>query len=144
MAHFTMVGFSMETGTKQNPYTVLIVDDVPVVRESLRWLIEDEANNLTVIGEAGDGVEAVRRAVELRPQVVILDVDLPGLDGYAVARQLKVLPHPPVIVFLTVHSDPLSRQRGFEAGGDGFAEKGRGWLTLIDQIHQALASRSAV
>lgn len=123
------------------PYTILIVDDVPVVREALRWLIEDEAD-LTVIGEAGDGLEAVRLAAELLPAVVILDVELPGQDGYAVARQLKAAPQPPVIVFLTVHSDPLFRQRAFEAGGDGFAEKGRGWLSLIDQIHMALASRS--
>lgn len=124
------------------PYTILIVDDVPVVREALRWLIEDEAD-LTVIGEAGDGPEAVRLAAELLPAVVILDVELPSQDGYTIARQLKAMPHPPAIVFLTVHSDSLSRWRAFEAGGDGFAEKGRGWLSLIDQIHLALASRSA-
>ncbi len=128
--------------TRLDPYKVLIVDDIPVVREALRWLIEDEAD-LTVIGEAGDGLEAVRRVSELLPEVVILDVELPGLDGYAVARQLKALPNPPAIVFLTVHGDAPSRQRAFEAGGDSFAEKGRGWLTLIDQIHLALASRSA-
>lgn len=132
----------MDTTAKQDPYTVLIVDDVPVVREALRWIIEDEAD-LTVIGEAGNGLEAIRLAAELLPQVVILDVELPGQDGYAVARRLKGIPNPPVIIFLTVHSDPLSRQRASEAGGDGFAEKGRGWLSLIDQIHLALASRSA-
>jgi DNA-binding NarL/FixJ family response regulator len=123
-------------------YTVLIVDDVPVVREALRWIIEDEAD-LNVIGEAGDGVEAVHLAAELMPEVVILDVELPGQDGYAVARKLKAMPQPPAIVFLTVHADPLSRQRAFEAGGDAFAEKGRGWLSLVDQIHLALANRSA-
>ncbi|GIK38664.1 MAG: hypothetical protein BroJett011_24970 [Chloroflexota bacterium] len=122
-------------------YTVLIVDDVPVVREALRWIIEDEAD-LNVIGEAGDGLEAVRLAAELLPEVVILDVELPGQDGYAVARQLKLMPKPPAVVFLTVHADPLSRQYALEAGGDGFAEKGRGWLSLIDQIHLALAGRS--
>jgi DNA-binding NarL/FixJ family response regulator len=123
------------------PYTVLIVDDVPVVREALRWIIEDEAD-LTVIGEVGDGLEAVRLAAELLPEVVILDVELPRQDGYTVARQLKGMPQPPVIVFLTVHADLLSRQRAFEAGADAFAEKGRGWLSLIDQIHLALAGRS--
>ena len=127
---------------KLNPYKVLIVDDVPVIREALRWLIEDEAD-LTVIGEAGDGLEAIHRAAELLPEVVILDVELPGLDGYAVARQLKGRPDPPVVVFLTVHSDSVSRQRATEAGGDGFAEKGRGWLTLMDEIHLALANRSS-
>ena len=122
------------------PYTVLIVDDVPVVREALRWLIEDEAD-LTVVGEASAGLEAVDRVVDLAPEVVILDVELPDLDGFAVARRLKALPNPPAIVFLTVHGDTLSRQRALEAGGDGFAEKGRGWLTLVEQIHLALADR---
>jgi DNA-binding NarL/FixJ family response regulator len=131
----------MNVESQHPPYTVFIVDDVPVVREALRWIIEDEAD-LTVVGEAGNGLDAVHQAAELFPQVVILDVDLPGLDGYAVAKQLKMMPQPPVIVFLTVHSDPQSRQRAFEAGGDAFAEKGHGWLTLIDQIHLALSSRS--
>lgn len=124
------------------PFTVLIVDDVPVVREALRWLIEDEAD-LRVIGEAGDGLEAVHRAAELLPEVVILDVELPGLDGYEVARRLKGMTQPPAIVFLTVHSDALARQRAFAAGADGFAEKGRGWLSLIDQVRLALAGHSA-
>jgi len=139
-SRFKMVSFTM---TMEKSYTVLIVDDVAVVREALRWLIEDEAD-LTVIGEAGDGLEAVHRAAELLPEVVILDVELPGLDGYAVARQLKRLPYPPLVIFLTVHSDAAAQQRAVEAGGDGFAEKGRGWLTLIDQIHKVLTSRSAV
>jgi DNA-binding NarL/FixJ family response regulator len=126
-----------------NKNRVLIVDDVPVVREALRWIIEDEAD-LTVVGEAGDGLEAIQRALELLPEVVILDVELPGLDGYAVAHHLKKLPDPPVVIFLTVHSDGAAQQKAIEAGADGFAEKGQGWLTLIDQIHQALASRSGV
>jgi DNA-binding NarL/FixJ family response regulator len=121
------------------PYTVLIVDDLPVVREALRWLIEDEAD-LTVVGEAGTGLEAVDRVAHLAPQVVILDVELPDIDGFAVARRLKALPNPPAIVFLTVHGDVSTRQQALEAGADGFAEKGRGWLTLVDQIYLALAN----
>lgn len=126
--------------TKLNPHTILIVDDIPVVREAIRWLIEDEAN-LTVIGEAGTGAEAVQQAKVLEPDVVILDVELPDVDGYVVARQLKALPSPPVVIFLTVHSDERARLQASAAGGDGFAEKGRGWLTLVNQIRLALAGR---
>lgn len=122
------------------PHTILIVDDMPMVREALRWFLEDE-NDLTVIGEAGDGVEAVKQAVKLEPEVVILDVELPDMDGYAVARQLKGLSSPPVIIFLTVHSDERSRLQASAAGADGFAEKGQGWLTLINQIYGALQAR---
>ena len=73
--------------------------------------------------------------------MVILDIELPKLDGYAVTRALKASAHPPVIVFLTVHSGRQSRRRAAEAGGDGFAEKGAGWPALIAEVRRALAGR---
>jgi DNA-binding NarL/FixJ family response regulator len=121
-------------------YRVLIVDDVPEVREALRWALENEAD-LVVVGEAGDGVEALDRAAALAPDVVILDIELPRLDGYAVTRALRAAAHPPVVVFLSVHTDPLSRRRGVEAGGSGFAEKGVGWPAFIAEVRRALAER---
>lgn len=128
------------TTGQPSAYRVLIVDDAPAVRESLRWAFDDTPD-LIVVGEAGDGIEAIDRAYELEPDVVILDIELPRLDGYAVARWLKHSARPPVVVFLTIHSDSISRRRGAEAGGDGFAEKGIGWSALIGQIRQALAGR---
>ena len=119
------------------PFRVLIVDDAPAVREALRWALEDE-RDLAVIGEASDGFEAVDRVAELAPDVAIVDIELPGVDGYAVAQHVKALPHPPRVVFLSVHSDPASRQRGFEAGGDGFADKGIGWPAFIAEVRQVL------
>jgi DNA-binding NarL/FixJ family response regulator len=121
-------------------YRVLIVDDVPEVREALRWALENE-QDLIVVGEAGTGVEALTCGVELAPDVVILDIELPGLDGYAVTRALKASVHPPVIIFLTIHSDLLSRRRAAEAGSDGFAEKSAGWPALIAEVRRALAGR---
>jgi DNA-binding NarL/FixJ family response regulator len=113
-------------------YRLLLVDDAPEVREALRYALEDEAD-LVVIGEAGDGLEAIARAAALAPDAVILDIELPRLDGYAVARSLKRSAAPPVIVFLSVHSAA--------AGGDGFAEKGAGWPTLLAELRRALAGR---
>jgi DNA-binding NarL/FixJ family response regulator len=121
-------------------YRVLIVDDMPAVREALHYALEDE-RDLAVVGEAGDGVEAIQRAAELAPDVVILDIELPGLNGFAVTRALKAGAHPPVVVFLTVHSDLVSRQRGAEAGGDGFAEKAAGWPALIAEVHRVVEGR---
>jgi DNA-binding NarL/FixJ family response regulator len=123
-------------------YRVLIVDDIPEVREALRWVLENEVD-LEVVEEAATGVEALTSATALAPDVVILDIELPALDGYAVARTLKASAHPAVVVFLTMHSDPLSRQRALEAGSDGFAEKGEGWPALIAEIRRALAARGA-
>lgn len=118
-------------------YSVLLVDDVASVRESLRYLLELE-DDLTVVGEAGDGRAALRCAAELQPDVVILDIELPDVDGFAVTRSLKALPHPPIVILLSVHGDPLSRWRGLDAGSDGFIEKGADWPTIVAQVRRAL------
>src|SRR5512143_651586 len=122
------------------PHRVLIVNGVSIVRESLRWLLENEPD-LTVIGEAANGLDALQRATELSPDLVILDVQLPQLDGYAVTRSLKQLPDAPLVILVSVYDDPLSRQRGLAAGSDGFIEKGTDWAPLITQIRRALAER---
>ena len=121
-------------------YQVLICDDVPAVREALRWAFEDEPD-LAIIGEAGDGLDVLRQAARLAPDVVILDIEMPGLDGYSVARRLKGGRRPPVVIFLTVHCGPAARQRGMQAGGDAFVEKGTGWPELIGQVRNLLTNR---
>jgi DNA-binding NarL/FixJ family response regulator len=128
------------SGHPQLPYRVLLVDDAPEVREALRWALENESD-LVVVGEAGTGADAITCAMSLTPDVVILDIELPAPDGYAVTRAVKALVHPPVIVFLTVHSDPLARRWAAEAGGDGFAEKEAGWPALIAEVRRALGAR---
>jgi two-component system response regulator DesR len=76
----------------------------------------------------------------LQPDVVVLDVEMPLRSGYEVRRLLKELERPPLIVFLTVHCDPLSRQRAMAVGADGFVDKGAGWGVLLSQIRQLLPS----
>src|SRR5687767_13805034 len=93
-----------------SPYRVLIVDDVPEVREALRWALENESD-LMVVAEAATGVEVLTCVTAFTPDVVTLDIGPPPLDGFAVTHTLKASARPPVVVFLTVHSDPLSRQR---------------------------------
>jgi DNA-binding NarL/FixJ family response regulator len=124
----------------QLPYRVLLVDDVPEVREALRWALETELD-LVVVGEAGTGADALTCVMSLTPDVVILDIELPALDGYAVTRVVKALAHPPIIVFLTVHSDPLSRRWTADAGGDDFAEKEAEWRALITEVRRTLRAR---
>ena len=122
---------------------ILIVDDAPAVRESLSWLLEDESG-LTVSGTASNGSEAVDQTTQQKPDLVILDIELPDTDGFIVTRQLKSLPHPPLVVLLSVHGDTASRQRGTDAGCDAFVEKATGWPALLNVLKTILANKSRI
>ncbi len=115
---------------------VLIVDDIPQVRHELHTLLH-LSGCVQVIGEAADGAEAVRLAKLLRPDVVLLDLEMPVLDGYEAARQIKaVLPSCRVIA-LSIHEDPASREQARQAGMDGFIPKGTGSRELLDAIRHS-------
>lgn len=96
---------------------------------------------LAVVGDAANGSEALHQATHLDPDLVILDIELPDTDGFFVTRQLKALPRPPLVVLLSIHSDDLSRQRGAQAGCDGFVEKGLGWPGLLSELQNVLKDR---
>jgi DNA-binding NarL/FixJ family response regulator len=83
--------------------TVLIVDDYAPFRESARGLLEN--GDFDVVGEAEDGRSALRLAEELRPDVVLLDVHMPDLDGFEVARRLAKLESPPTVVLTSSRDD---------------------------------------
>jgi NarL family two-component system response regulator YdfI len=83
--------------------TVLIVDDYRPFLDSARGLLE--SGDFDVVGEAEDGREALRLADELRPDVVLLDVHMPDLDGFEVARQLAELESPPIVVLTSSRDD---------------------------------------
>jgi len=113
------------------------VDDTPPVRESLGWLLMDEPG-FAVVGNAADGSDAIRQALTLTPDLVILDIELPDIDGFDVTRQLKALPRPPLVVLLSIHSDDRSKERGVQAGCDAFVEKGLGWPGLLTVLQKIL------
>lgn len=107
---------------------VLIVDDHPVVRMSLRMLLEHERFN--VVAEVGNGSEVAQMARELKPDVVILDIGLPGLDGMEVIKRLQSLDQVPKIMVLTGQATDLYVRRCLDAGIGGFVTK--------DEDHDAL------
>jgi DNA-binding NarL/FixJ family response regulator len=104
------------------PISVLIVDDHPVVRGGLRVLLE-VADGIEVAGEAGDGTTALALAAECAPDVILLDLKLPGLDGIAVLNELKARASAARVLVLTSATEPASAHRAVRAGAAGLLYK---------------------
>jgi DNA-binding NarL/FixJ family response regulator len=98
-----MVGSQPDLHTRRTdmPHTVLIVDDHGTFRATARILLE--AEGFHVVGEAEDGASAVTEACRLRPDLVLLDVQLPDTDGFHVAEQISGKPDPPAVILVSSH-----------------------------------------
>ncbi|HEY0719598.1 MAG TPA: response regulator transcription factor [Streptosporangiaceae bacterium] len=102
--------------------TVLIVDDHPVVRQGLRVLL-DVHDGIEVAGEAADGAGALALAAQLNPDVILLDLKLPGLDGIGVLEELRARGIGSRVLILTSGNDPVQVSRAVQAGASGFLFK---------------------
>ncbi len=125
------------------PVRVLIVDDMPQVRQGLRTLLplaaEATGLPLEIVGEVGDGKEAIEQAAALGPDVVLMDLELPELDGYAAAQAIKACRPSTRVVALTVHGDAAARHQAQAAGVDAFVEKGVPLPVLMQAIRGSVA-----
>ena len=114
------------------PLRVLIVDDHPMVRAGLRSMLSGD--EVDVVGEAGGGAEAVERAVTLSPDVVLLDVKLPDMDGLEVLTRLKAAAPAAGVLMVSMHDDPSMVRRAVEAGAAGYVLKGIGRRELLAAV----------
>ncbi len=116
---------------------VLLADDHSIVRDGLRRIVED-SGEMTVVAEAADGREALRQAAEARPDVAVIDISMPGLDGLEVVSRLQTeQPRLPVLV-LTMHEEAQYVVRAIEAGAMGYLTKQSApeqLVTAIRKIH---------
>ncbi len=119
----------------QRPVSVLLVDDMPQVLRDLRQLLE-LSGMIAIVGEARDGSQAVQLAVRLRPDAVVMDLEMPGTDGYEATRRIKAQSPAMRVVILTVHAGEEEQRRAREAGADAFVTKGASYEVLVNALLQ--------
>jgi DNA-binding NarL/FixJ family response regulator len=109
------------------------VDDSPDVLHDLQLLLE-LSGEMQIVGQANNGQEAVHLAATLLPDVILMDLELPGQDGFEATRQIKSQQPALRIVILSMHASPVDHERAWAAGADDFVVKGSGYETLRNAI----------
>lgn len=116
---------------------VLLVDDDPLVRSALSLMLGGQ-EDLRVVGEAADGAAGVERARELRPEVVLMDIRMPVLDGLEATRRLLRDPAPPRVIVLTTFDADENVVRAVAAGADGFLLKDTPPAEIVEAIRRVV------
>lgn len=120
---------------------VLLADDHKIVLEGLRGLLEPE---FELVGTVENGRALVKETERLRPDVIVVDISMPLLNGIEAARQIKKLDDRIKIVFLTMHPDVTYAARAFEAGASGYVLKHSAPSELVTAIHESIKGRTYV
>lgn len=116
-----------------SPIKILIVDDHPVVRRGLQSILGD-AKDLQVAGEASNGAQALQQISALKPDVVLMDIRLPGADGVQITRRIR-REHPNIkVIILTTYDDDQHLYNAIEAGAHGFLTKHADYADLAESI----------
>ncbi|MFX4271651.1 response regulator transcription factor [Propionibacteriaceae bacterium Y1685] len=121
--------------------TVALVDDEPMVRSGLRMILESE-DDITVVGEAFDGAEALTLVREHRPEVVCMDVRMPGVDGIRATELLLREPEPPKILVITTFDHDDYVFAALRAGASGFLLKRAGAHEMVNAVRTVTAGDS--
>ncbi|MGC2472835.1 MAG: response regulator transcription factor [Candidatus Sulfotelmatobacter sp.] len=117
---------------------ILVVDDHPIVRQGLKTLLEGHSD-WQVVGEASDGAEAIEKAKDLTPDVMVLDVTMPRMNGLEACRLLRRLSPELEILFVTQHDSPQMMREALEAGARGYVVKSnaaRDLLAAVEAVSQ--------
>jgi DNA-binding NarL/FixJ family response regulator len=116
-----------------NKLKVLLVDDHALVRRGFRRMLEDEPT-IQVVGEASDGLEAVERAEQLQPDVIVMDCALPQFNGIEAARRILAKRPETAILMLSMHSEDTLIRQAMEAGAKGYVLKNAMDLDLVSAV----------
>lgn len=120
---------------------VLLADDHPVVRRGLGAVLES-APDMRVVGEVGDGEAAIEACARLTPDVLLLDLSLPKLNGIDALKRVKAGPAAPRVLVLSMHAGPEHVWPAARAGADGYVVKGAGLEHLVEAVRAVAAGRT--
>ncbi|HLZ68771.1 MAG TPA: response regulator transcription factor [Dehalococcoidia bacterium] len=123
----------MTTSTEHTPLRIVLADDHAVLRAGLRALLEDEPD-FAIVGEAGNGAEAVTLVERRRPDVVVMDLDMPELDGLEATRRISAAGLSTKVLVLTMHDEEAHILKVLEAGGSGYVLKSAAERELMQAI----------
>jgi len=118
--------------------TLLLVDDDSLARLGMRAALEPE-DDLVVVGEAADGVGAVQAARELHPDIVVMDIQMPRLDGVAATREIRALDQPPSVLVITAFNVTHNVVAAIDAGASGFLLKDSTRSQLVSAVRATAA-----
>jgi DNA-binding NarL/FixJ family response regulator len=122
--------------TSNKKLTVFLADDSALIRERLPGMLA-EITEVELIGQASDGIEAINSVRELKPDVVVLDIRMPGKNGMEVLQELKKFEPAPCVIIMTNYPYPQYRKKCLDLGADYFLDKSTDFdrlLTVIKQI----------
>jgi two-component system, NarL family, response regulator YdfI len=119
-----------------DPIRILVADDHLIIRQGLRLILETE-DGFEMVGEAADGAEAVRLCSEMKPDVVLMDLRMPGMDGLTAIERLRVEQPGIAVVILTTFNEDDLMMRGLRAGAKGYLLKDTDRETLFNTIRAA-------
>jgi DNA-binding NarL/FixJ family response regulator len=126
-----------------NKKRTLIVDDYPVVREGLRSLLSSH-QDFDIVGEAGDGLEAIELVGKLYPDLVLMDMSMPRMDGMTAIREIKKKWPKTLVLAFTIHRSPEYVFATLIAGADGYILKDDPWTELIASIENILKGEQVI
>lgn len=126
-------------GQRQQSLSLLLADDDPSFRRLVKRLLEDQDPYANVIGEAGDGEEAVRLARELRPDVILMDIAMPRLGGLEAVRRAKAELPDTKIIMVTFHGEEAYRKAAEDSGADAFVLKKSLSTELVPAIRRVVS-----
>jgi DNA-binding NarL/FixJ family response regulator len=123
--------------------TVLLVDEHALVRKGFRRMLEDDPM-ITVVGEANDGNDAVKLALQLKPSVTVMDCALPGISGIEASRQIRAKWADAAILMLSMHSEDTLIRQALEAGARGYILKNAMDLDLLKAVRSVAEGKTVI